>query len=75
MSVRVCFFLNIDVHSDPSWVKNTYRLKYKEPFYKGGSVKERTPVSKHFYTFILICLYYIIIYIIILLLCNLQYCY
>jgi len=29
--------------NDAGWVKNTYRLKYKEPFYKGGSVKERTP--------------------------------
>jgi hypothetical protein len=25
------------------WVRLTYRVKYKEPFYKGGMIKERTP--------------------------------
>lgn len=37
---------SVCVSSDPNWVKDTYRLKYKEPFYKGGNVKERTPVGK-----------------------------
>ena len=30
-------------YSDPSWVRKCYRVRYKEPFYKGGKVKERTP--------------------------------
>jgi hypothetical protein len=30
-------------YTKPSWVKNTYRTHYKEPFYKGGKLKERTP--------------------------------
>eukprot|EP00602_Paraphysomonas_sp_CaronLab_P005504 CAMPEP_0185022322 /NCGR_PEP_ID=MMETSP1103-20130426/5032_1 /TAXON_ID=36769 /ORGANISM="Paraphysomonas bandaiensis, Strain Caron Lab Isolate" /LENGTH=906 /DNA_ID=CAMNT_0027554333 /DNA_START=389 /DNA_END=3109 /DNA_ORIENTATION=+ len=28
---------------DSGWARATYRVKYKEPFYKGGMVKERTP--------------------------------
>ena len=28
---------------DPKWVRETYRIRYKEPFYKGGKEKERTP--------------------------------
>lgn len=30
-------------YSKKSWVRECYRTKYKEPFYKGGGVKERTP--------------------------------
>lgn len=30
-------------YSDSSWVKSTYRIQHKQPFYKGGSVKETTP--------------------------------
>ncbi len=30
-------------YTNPSWVKSTYRTHYKEPFYKGGKLKERTP--------------------------------
>ena len=29
--------------TDPAWVQQTYRVKFKEPFYKGGMTKERTP--------------------------------
>lgn len=29
--------------SDPDWPLNTYRVRYKEPFYKGGRVKARVP--------------------------------
>jgi hypothetical protein len=29
--------------SDPDWPLNTYRIRYKEPFYKGGRVKARVP--------------------------------
>eukprot|EP01038_Epipyxis_sp_PR26KG_P016185 gene16185-22010_t len=30
-------------YSNADWVKNTYRTHYKEPFYKGGYMKEWTP--------------------------------
>lgn len=30
-------------YTNKSWVRSTYRTHIKEPFYKGGSVKERTP--------------------------------
>ena len=30
-------------YSDPEWARTVYRTRYKEPIYKGGNVKERTP--------------------------------
>lgn len=30
-------------YADSGWVKACYRTRYKEPFYKGGKVKERAP--------------------------------
>jgi len=30
-------------YADPAWVRQCYHTAYREPFYKGGRVKERTP--------------------------------
>jgi len=30
-------------YGDPSWVRSTYRIQHKQPFYKGGAIKETTP--------------------------------
>ena len=30
-------------YSDPSWVRSTYRIQHKQPFYKGGQVKDSVP--------------------------------
>ena len=30
-------------YSKPSWVLQTYQVRYKEPFYKGGKTKDRPP--------------------------------
>lgn len=30
-------------YTDPSWVRHTYRIQQKQPFYKGGTVKDSVP--------------------------------
>lgn len=30
-------------YTNPNWVKNTYRLHQKDPFFKGGKMQEKTP--------------------------------
>lgn len=30
-------------YSDPSWVRSTYRIQHKQPFYRGGQVKDSVP--------------------------------